>query len=102
MEINGPKIVHAKESFQNKALATVASTHMNNLFILFGILGSNDSQAYLSVSDLRNNPNYILYYINITRILITGVLPLLSLCLLNYLVYSQLVKRRGTMMTLGE
>ena len=75
---------------------------MNNLFILFGILGSNDSQAYLSVSDLRNNPNYILYYINITRILITGVLPLLSLCLLNYLVYSQLVKRRGTMMTLGE
>ena len=61
-----------------------------------------DTRPRLCVSSLRTNEDYIFYYINLARIPVTGVVPLVSLCLLNYLVYMKLVRRRKAMMNIGE
>ena len=61
-----------------------------------------DTRPRLCVSSLRTNEDYIFYYINLARIPVTGLVPLVSLCVLNYLVYTKLVRRRKTMMNLGE
>jgi hypothetical protein len=49
----------------------------------------------LNITDMRVNEYYINYYINWTRNIITGVLPIVSLIIFNQLVYKKLVKRRN-------
>ncbi len=49
----------------------------------------------VQVHDLRNNPVYVRVYINWAGNLVTGIIPLISLALLNYLVYKHLVNRRN-------
>ena len=46
--------------------------------------GTYNISRKLLVSDLRNNPLYVLLYINISNILVTGLLPLALLGYLNY------------------
>ncbi|TRY70921.1 hypothetical protein TCAL_16382 [Tigriopus californicus] len=55
---------------------------------------NSTTSSRLMVTPLRENSVYILFYINLARIPITGLLPFLALCILNYLVYVHLVKRR--------
>ena len=44
-------------------------------------------QVYLKVTDLRNDPNYIRYYINWTRFLATGLGPMAALVFFNYSIF---------------
>ena len=59
-------------------------------------------QPRLGITDLRLNEDYSLYYINLTRIPLTGLIPLSLLCVLNYLVYRHLAKRRATVASMGK
>ena len=52
------------------------------------------SGTRLCVAPLRYNKDYVFYYINLTRIPVTGVIPLLALLVMNTLVYKRLEKRR--------
>ena len=45
-------------------------------------------------TDLRTNPNYIAVYKTLFQTLVTGLIPLVSLIVLNYLVYDSIKKRR--------
>ena len=49
----------------------------------------------LGISDLRQNDTYVKIYINWASNLVTGIIPLVTLAMLNYLVYKHLVKRRN-------
>ena len=42
---------------------------------------------YYKVTDLRNDPNYIRYYINWTRFLATGLGPMAALVFFNYSIF---------------
>ncbi len=57
----------------------------------------NTGGPVLCISGLRRDTNYLLFYINLLRIPVTGLIPLVSLCVLNYLVYKRLVRRRRKM-----
>ena len=54
------------------------------------------------MNDLRQDPQYNLYYVNISHLVITGIFPVASLVLLNYLVYKHLVQRRKQVKSLGK
>ena len=64
--------------------------------------GKSVSFLRLRINDFRINPQYILYYVNIAHLVITGIFPLASLIILNYLIYKQLVDRRKQVETLGK
>ena len=49
----------------------------------------------VNYTDMRVNEEYVLYYINWSRNIITGILPIASLIIFNQLVYKRLVKRRN-------
>ena len=67
-------------------------------------LGEDEGQYILrlGMNDFRRDPDYILYYINVAHLIITGLFPLVSLIVLNYLVYKHLVTRRKQVETLGN
>ena len=44
-------------------------------------------QVTYRVTDLRNNPHYIRYYINWTRFLATGLGPMAALVFFNYSIF---------------
>ena len=46
--------------------------------------------------------DYIFYYVNFGQNIVTGAIPLLSLTILNYLVYKHLKERRGNAADLGK
>ena len=50
-------------------------------------------EPYFGVT-LRKHPHYVLFYINLTKNSLTGLVPLVLLATMNYLVYRKLVKRR--------
>ena len=56
----------------------------------------------IAETDLRLNIDYIFYYVNWGQNIVTGVIPLLSLFILNYLVYKNLKGRRGEAYDLGN
>jgi hypothetical protein len=56
----------------------------------------------LKVTDLRSNKIYVVAYINIARNTVTGIFPLISLAILNYLVYKHLVRRRRGVAQIGN
>ncbi len=51
-------------------------------------------EAYVDRNDeviirrLRRNEDYIFWYVNVANLLLTGVIPLASLCFLNARIYS--------------
>jgi len=53
----------------------------------------------LCLTSLRIDEDYVFYYINLTRISITVIFPLIFLCTLNYLIYRHLRKRGRSMQT---
>jgi hypothetical protein len=54
------------------------------------------------MNEFRRDPQYILYYVNISHLVITGIFPVASLVVLNYLVYKTLVERRKQVEYLGK
>ena len=48
-------------------------------------------------ADLRMNDDYVFYYNNLAKLLITGIIPFVSLCFFNFKIYSALKKRRQVM-----
>ena len=36
---------------------------------------------------LRLNDNYVFYYVNLSRLLVSGLIPLVSLAILNFFIY---------------
>ena len=56
----------------------------------------------ICASKLRTDRDYVFYYRNLARTPVTGLLPLASLCVLNYLVYMGLVRRRKMIQIIGE
>lgn len=50
-------------------------------------LFSNETKTKVRVTDLRTHPNYITYYWMWTRLLATGILPLVVLAILNSKIY---------------
>ena len=69
-------------------------------------LGDNEdrksSRLLLQMSNFRKDSNYSLYYVSISHLMVTGVIPLIALIILNYLVYKHLVRRRSQVLTLGK
>lgn len=54
-----------------------------------------DIYPMVNYTEMRVNEQYVLYYINWARNIITGILPIVSLIIFNQLVYKKLVKRRN-------
>ena len=52
-------------------------------------------------TDFRTNADYKMYYVNISQNVVTGLIPLVSLVILNYLVYKHLKERRKGFFNLG-
>ena len=52
-------------------------------------------------TDFGMHTDYIFYYVNLGQNIVTGAIPLLSLTILNYLVYKHLKDRRGNAADLG-
>ena len=50
---------------------------------------------FVNYTEMRVNEYYVNYYINWSRNIVTGVLPIVSLIIFNQLVYKKLVKRRN-------
>ena len=56
----------------------------------------NDTLSYkydlfeIRPTELRQNPNYILWYINISNLVVTGIMPALLLSFLNFNIYKSL------------
>jgi len=48
-------------------------------------------------ADLRMNDDYIFYYNNLAKLIITGIVPFVSLCFFNFKIYSSLRRRRSVM-----
>ena len=53
------------------------------------------------LSDFGKDTDYIYYYVNLGQNIVTGAIPLISLTILNYLVYKHLKDRRGNASDLG-
>ena len=56
----------------------------------------------LRMNKFRRDPDYNLYYVNISHLVVTGIFPVASLVILNYLVYKHLVQRRKQVKSLGK
>ena len=54
------------------------------------------------MNEFRLDHMYILYYVNVAHLITTGIFPVGSLIVLNYLVYSHLVERRRQAESLGR
>ena len=48
-------------------------------------------------AELRMNDDYVFYYNNLAKLVITGVIPFVSLCFFNFKIYSSLRRRRNIM-----
>ena len=66
----------------------------NNTSDIFDGSGIN-TYPILNYTEMRVNDYYKNYYINWTRNIFTGVLPIVSLIIFNQLVYKKLVTRRN-------
>ena len=53
----------------------------------------NDEDVIVSVkaTDLRMNDDYIFYYNNLAKLIITGVVPFVALCVFNSKVFTIMV-----------
>lgn len=56
---------------------------------------------HINATSFRLNKDYSLYYVNISQNIVTGLIPLVSLVILNYLVYKHLKERRKGIFDLG-
>ena len=54
----------------------------------------NITKYVLTATDLRVNYYYVMWYTNVARLIITGIVPVASLSYLNYRIYAQ-IKLRG-------
>jgi len=59
----------------------------------------NDEDVIVSVkaTDLRMNDDYIFYYNNLAKLIVTGVVPFAALCVFNSKIYCALRRRRKLM-----
>jgi len=48
-------------------------------------------------SDIRMNDDYIFYYNNLAKLIITGIVPFAALCVFNFKIYCALRRRRNVM-----
>ena len=51
-------------------------------------------ELVMQPTDLRNNDDYILWYINISNLVVTAVIPLVLLTYFNYKIYTSLKQRQ--------
>nr|XP_040583812.1 FMRFamide receptor-like [Lepeophtheirus salmonis] len=54
----------------------------------------NVTQMDFDLTGIRMNEDYVFYYVNVSRLIITGIIPLFSLSYLNMSIY-RLIKKRG-------
>jgi hypothetical protein len=45
-------------------------------------------------TDLRMDIDYVFFYNNLTKLVITGVIPFVALCVFNFKIYAALRRRR--------
>ena len=77
-------------------LSTYRSTVGHNNITVMTFDGHNlDIYPFVNYTEMRVNEYYVNYYINWSRNIVTGVLPIVSLIIFNQLVYKKLVKRRN-------
>ena len=55
----------------------------------------------INETSLRHDPRYTYYYLYIAQNIVTGIIPLLSLVVLNYLIYKHLTDRKTEIRNLG-
>ena len=77
---------------------------MSNLYLSLIYTGDLKTFSFLrlGMNEFRLDHMYILYYVNVAHLIITGIFPVGSLIVLNYLVYSHLVERRRQAESLGR
>ena len=54
----------------------------------------NTTQFDMQPTNLRNNPAYILWYINVSNLVVTSIIPFLLLTYFNYKIYTALKERQ--------
>ena len=87
--------------FADKRLYVLVS--VSNLKVPYGLIHPNfacvstsaGGKYKICINQLRYQVDYVLYYLNIARTMVTAVIPLVALVSLNLLVYKYLVKRRA-------
>ena len=73
--------------------------HVNTTFIVLSEKiennGANDIVTKLIVSELRSNDIYVLFYMNIANMVVTGIIPVLVLGFFNFFVIRGMWKFQG-------
>ena len=86
-----PKFFELKVESSNNNNTLSDNVTLNDLRTL-----DNDTLSYkydlfeIRPTELRQNPNYILWYINISNLVVTGIMPALLLSFLNFNIYKSL------------
>ena len=79
---------------------------MTDVNLYLSLICTGDLKTFsflrLGMNEFRLDHLYILYYVNVAHLIITGIFPVGSLIALNYLVYSHLVERRRQAESLGR
>lgn len=56
-----------------------------------------ESVVSVKPTDLRMNDDYIFYYNNLAKLIVTGIVPFTALCIFNTKIYCALRNRRNVM-----
>lgn len=60
----------------------------------------NETYVKYVPTHMRLDDNYVFYYINWARLVVTGLIPLLSLAILNWAIYRGIKRRKKTIQTM--
>ena len=61
----------------------------------------NQTTSSVQISSLMKNDIYTVGFVNITKNLVTGIIPIIALFILNYKVYKCILERQAQVAELG-
>ncbi len=82
-------IINIPKFMETKIVTDWAMVHENNSTSPY-----NTTTYTIDVTDLRNNPTYIKYYMNVTRTVLLGILPFAALIFFNIRIYQRFLQTR--------
>jgi hypothetical protein len=98
---NGPKFFEARVGYSNSTvLATSTNETLTNLTLSDGTMNTVLEQEsiewtpYITVTSMRKNPDYSIYYNCWARLFFLGVIPAAMLIYLNYKIYKDIKERQ--------
>jgi hypothetical protein len=73
----------------SKGHCTISPRHTYNSAAPFTNQYENENETYIEFrpTPMRLNDDYVFYYVNMARLVVTGIVPLVALSLLNMSIY---------------